>query len=105
MTNARISTWPTRSINQVAINSESFEAHVGLTTLLVSAGNLNAALTHLRRIVAIRPNSADAHSDLGAVLADLGQKDDAIRALRRALELDPNHAQARDHLARLTRGR
>lgn len=88
-----------------AVAIESFEAHVGLTALLVSAGNLKAALTHLRRIVAIRPNSADAQSDLGAVLADLGQRDEAIRSLRKALELDPNHAQAREHLARLTRGR
>ena len=87
----------------MAINNDSFEAHVKLADLLATAGRLRDALPHLRRIVLLRPNSADTHSDLGGALLVLGQRDEAAQQIRRALELDPNHAGAKQNLALLNR--
>ena len=53
----------------IAVNHDSFEAHVKLADLLSTAGRLKDALPHLRRLVELRPNSPDTHSDLGGALA------------------------------------
>ena len=89
----------------IAINNDSFEAHLKLGDLLSTAGRVKDALPHLRRIAELRPNSPDTHSDLGGALILLGLTEEAARHLQRALELDPNHAGARQNLAALKRGR
>jgi Flp pilus assembly protein TadD len=64
-------------------------------------GDLNGAVTCLRRAVQLAPNNAAAHRNLAVALLDLGEKEEARRALIRVLELDPSDAAARQQLEAL----
>jgi cytochrome c-type biogenesis protein CcmH/NrfG len=61
---------------------------------LLSNGNLDNAIPHLRRAVELAPESAEFHDDLGQSLAEKGQTDEAIPHFERALQLEPNLVEA-----------
>jgi len=53
-------------------------------------GNVDEAITHLRKAIAIYPTFIRAHNDLGTYLLAQGNLDEAEAALRKALAIDPN---------------
>jgi Flp pilus assembly protein TadD len=64
-------------------------------------GDLNGAVTCLRRAVQLAPNNAAAHRNLAVALLGVGAKEEARRALLRVLELDPSDTAARQQLEAL----
>lgn len=65
-------------------------------------GDLEEAVTRLRRAVQLRPDSPDAHRYLAAALEKQGERNGAAAAYRRVLELNPADAAAKRSLASLT---
>ena len=55
---------------------------------LVSEGNVEAAIVHLRKAIEFYPRYVMAHNDLGAQLLAQGKLDEAAEELRRAVGLD-----------------
>jgi Flp pilus assembly protein TadD len=64
-------------------------------------GQLEQAITELRRSLELDPDYVAAWINLGNVLAAQGQFDEAIVHYRRALALDPGNAVVRDNLNRI----
>src|SRR5215471_5241122 len=57
-------------------------------------GNLEEALTFLKRATVSPGATAEHHNNLGCVLLKLGQREAAIAAFERALALKPGYADA-----------
>jgi Flp pilus assembly protein TadD len=66
-------------------------------------GNLEEALTHLKRATVWPGATAEYHNNLGCVLFKLGQRDGAIAAFERALALNPGFADALNNLGAIHR--
>src|SRR5690606_23649055 len=75
------------------------EARYNLANLLEDIGEIEAAITELRKVCAAAPDFADAHYNLGLMLAQVGGTAQAKQHLERYLELDAgsdwaNHARS-----------
>jgi eukaryotic-like serine/threonine-protein kinase len=66
---------------------------------LVALGQLEEALSEMRRAQALDPLSLTINSQIGTILYYLRRYDDADRAYRGALEIDPGFAMAHAYLA------
>ena len=85
-----------RHMTPLAASPSTPEERVFAATLAVNAGNLEAALSHLRKATKESPQYDHALYMLAAVLAQLGKLDEAVPPLLRAIELNPdNRAMAR----------
>ena len=73
------------------------EERVFAATLAVNAGNLDAALDHLRTATAESPKHDHALYMLSSVLALLGKVEDAIPPLLRAIDLNPDNRSMARH--------
>ena len=79
-----------------AASPSTSEERVFAATLAVNAGELHAALDHLRTATAESPKHDHALYMLASVLVLLGKVDDAIAPLIRAIDLNPdNRSMAR----------
>jgi tetratricopeptide (TPR) repeat protein len=67
-------------------------AEEGLGTLLLDAGDPQAALDHLAAAARASPDSASVHNRLGVAYARLGRLEEGIAQLKRAAQLGPNEA-------------
>jgi predicted O-linked N-acetylglucosamine transferase (SPINDLY family) len=72
-----------------------------LGLLLQSAGQLEQAVSYLRRAVASDPGSAICQNNLANLLRQQGHLDEAIRAYEAALRLEPDYVNAQYNLASL----
>jgi protein O-mannosyl-transferase len=82
----------------VARNPSAGLAHNNLGTLLLTEGQVDEALDHLRQAVILEPNAADVQSNLGAALLRRGLMDEAMVHLRQAVKLQPDSALAHSNL-------
>lgn len=72
---------------------------MGLGISLFESGDVDAAITALRRVCDAAPNAAVAWYNLGKALKLRVRTSEGIDALQRALQLDPKHVAARLTLA------
>ncbi len=79
-------------------NPASWMAHNNLGQILVSQGQVDAAIDHYRKALAVYTGFAGTYDDLGVALLKKGQVDEAVAQLRKAAELDPYDAMAHDNL-------
>jgi len=70
------------------------DAHVRAGTLLLAAGEFEAARTRAELALTNSPGSAPANILLGNALAGLNQTDKAIKQIQQAIDLDPSYAPA-----------
>jgi tetratricopeptide (TPR) repeat protein len=83
----------------VAVEPDSYVGLVNLGSAELGAGNVAAAVGHLRRAAAVRPGLAQAHSSLGGALRRQGDLAAARQSLEHAISLDPAFAPAHLNLA------
>ena len=83
----------------LAQNPACWMAHQNLAIVLAEAGQVDAAIAHLRTALAIKPDNAAAENNLGDNLASLGRLDEALPHLQRAVELQPIYAVGHCNLA------
>ena len=67
----------------------SGEAYTSKASLLVNAGNRDAAAEAYERAIALSPSYARAHQWYSGLLGNLGRHDEALEHGRKAFELDP----------------
>jgi tetratricopeptide (TPR) repeat protein len=79
-------------------NPDAWLAHHNLATILIDAGNPDAALPHIERTLALRPDYPEALSKLGDCLTRLGRTAEAVPPLERAVQLQPKYAEAQNNL-------
>jgi protein O-GlcNAc transferase len=75
--------------------------HFGKASQLLTQGNLEAAVEHLRRAVAMKPDYAEAHLSLGQALWQQGNLTAAAASLERGLSLMPYLAEGHSNLGLL----
>ena len=78
---------------------EDYAANYNLGALLLSEGQLSAAVGYLNRAVHQRGDSAAALNSLGAALLKAGQTEAALARFRQAVESDPGYVDAHYNLA------
>src|SRR5882762_5836566 len=79
-------------------NPEHGEINHLLGAIRFQQGNLEEALTLLKRATVSPSATAEHHNNLGCVLFKLGRKHEAIAAFERALALNPGFADALNNL-------
>jgi tetratricopeptide (TPR) repeat protein len=83
------------------LNPYDDAVQVRLLRALVSAGQDEAARTHLDQMLAARPADVDVLVNAGVLARRTNRPDDAARYWQRALELDPAAAHVQRYLAEL----
>ena len=71
--------------------------HDQVAILLLSAGQLEQAIAHMRESLALDPKSAPTHYNLGLALSAQRKLDQALGEFREAVRLDPDHADAHNN--------
>ena len=61
-------------------------------------GQIDLAISALRRVIAIKPDHAEAYNNMGVVLKDQGKLEEAIEAYNKALSLKPDYAEAYNNM-------
>lgn len=74
----------------VRVDYSSYEAHLGLATILMKHQKIGRALTEFELAVQFGPRVPLTHYNYGLALRDLGRRDEAVDQLRQAFELAPN---------------
>jgi Flp pilus assembly protein TadD len=82
------------------LNPDYAEAHWGLGTALVDAGQLQEATTQFEQALQLKADYPAAHTNLGIVLFRIGRRAEAIEHVRQALLLNPSDDDARHNLDR-----
>ncbi len=82
----------------IGINSDYFEAHNNLGSVLLSGGRLEEAVQSFRRAVDIYPTHPLLLSNLGNALQAQGVNEEAIRWLTKAIVQNPDFADAHYNL-------
>ena len=67
------------------------EAHVNLSAIFRSLGNLDKAVEQCESALDLQPNSVSALNNLGLALCDLGQHATAATFLKKALQAEPDN--------------
>jgi hypothetical protein len=80
------------------IEPESPIGHTNLGVMLLSQGDVQGALIHLRKALILGGDKPVVWNNIGAAQLRLGEVDDGIRSFRRALESDPCRFDARWNL-------
>ena len=80
------------------------QAHIVLSNVYDTQGNLPAAAISLEAALAQQPDLAGAWYNYGDVLLKLGRRAEAQAALRRALDIDPGYSPASQLLGNSLRG-
>ncbi len=76
------------------LDPSNIDAQLQAGTLLLAAGELNAARTRAELALQVAPDSAPAHILLGNALSGLKEPEAAIKEIEQALSLDPSYAPA-----------
>jgi tetratricopeptide (TPR) repeat protein len=71
--------------------------HDQVAMLLLSAGQLDQAIGHMRESLKLDPKSAPTHYNLGLALSAQRKLDQALAEFREAVRLDPDHADANNN--------
>ena len=78
----------------LASDAKNHMARNNLAAVLLEAGQLEDAVTHLRKVVQASPRDVSALNNLGLALTRLKRLDEAVAALDRAIAANPNVAEA-----------
>lgn len=89
----------------LALNPSLADAHYGYSTLLITLGRVDKAVSHARQASEADPLSPLAHAIEAYVLAAAGQPDAAALPLERALELQPDFSIALLYRGEIALGR
>ena len=76
----------------LALEPGSPQVHFGLSTLSLSAGDVDNALEYSRRSVELSPNYADGWAQHGQALVYAGRPTEGLETIRKAMRLNPRHA-------------
>ena len=82
----------------LAITTDNWWAHINLGFARMQNGQLDSAISELRKGIELNSDNAQAHSDLGSALLRDGQVDDAIDQYREAIKIYPGFAAAHSNL-------
>jgi len=85
----------------VSVDSDFFEAHANLGTVLTALGRYQHALAAADRAVSLAPSRPGAYLNRANARRELGDLSGAEEDLRRAVELDPGYAEAWSTLGNL----
>jgi len=85
----------------LAVNPQSWMAHLGLGNQFVKAGDLDRAAQQYRAALAIDEQNAEAHFALAMLDARRDDRPAAIERLQTVLVLDPDYTKARLELAHM----
>lgn len=77
----------------VRMNRVHFEAHLNLSTVYFSKGQLDLAALHARKAAHIRPWNAMAQRSLGCILDQMGNTDESLRHRKIAVCRGPGVSQ------------
>lgn len=78
----------------LAIDSEFFPAHVGLSVMYNDRRMFADAIEECRKAIRINPNVPVGYVDLGTAFANAGNADEAIRSFNQAIAVDTQYAKA-----------
>lgn len=87
----------------LALDPESFEAHVNLASLLTDRGDRENARAHLLQAVRIAPTNAAVLYNLGLINLQTGRREAARKAFEELVRIHPDHAEARRELLSIKR--
>ena len=103
-TTVQLQTWQNSGTlfeRALAVTNDNYIAEHNLGSYLLDVpGQLQPAISHLKRALQINPRSVQAHSDLGIALAKSGQMTEAATEFKTALAIDPTAEQPRQNLDR-----
>lgn len=80
------------------VTTDNYLIHNNLGTLLLSRGDLDAAIPEFRDVLRIKPNDIDAHINLGIAFIRKGDLDEAVREFREVLRISPDDVDAHSNL-------
>ena len=83
------------------IDSELFEAHNNLGTLLLGQGQIEEAIRHFSHSLLLHPDQARVYNNLGAAMDLQGRSEEAIAHYHRALELAPSSYLIHNNLGKM----
>jgi protein O-mannosyl-transferase len=93
--------WYNNSIlyrHALTVNPRSWAAHNNLSSVLIFAGENDAAIAHLRVSLHLHPGNPDVYFNLGRALYNQGRATEAIAYFREALRLQPGDVQVLSNL-------
>ncbi|HEY8433087.1 MAG TPA: tetratricopeptide repeat protein [Sphingomicrobium sp.] len=82
----------------IAARPGNADAHNILGVSIAAQGQLDEAVTSLKRAVKINGQAASYHANLGEILRQAGRLDEAAKSIEEAIRLEPNNAQALNNL-------
>lgn len=80
------------------VTSGNFLIHNNLGVVLLSRGEVDAAIQEFRNVLHIKPNDSDAHINLGIAFIRTGNLDAAIREFREVLRIKPDDVDSHINL-------
>lgn len=86
-------------LEEVVLEKPSYEAHLGLATILLFTGNLDEAVIHAEAAIQMAPRELGTYNKFGMELVQRGLAEKAVGYFRRACEFAPNDVSSAQNLA------
>jgi|GEM_PF-3092485 len=84
------------------VRKEKEDGNEELLALIVNlqrqAGDIDAAVKTLRKLIKVQPNNPRSYFLLAVLCDELDRRDEVITSLERSIEIDPNYAEALNYL-------
>jgi tetratricopeptide (TPR) repeat protein len=80
------------------VTDDNYQAHFGMTEMLLEQGRVEEAIWHNTEVIRIKPNYIEAINNLGIALHKAGRINEAISCYKKALEINPRYASANANL-------
>ena len=80
------------------VTDDNYQAHFGMTEMLLEQGRVEEAIWHNTEVIRIKPNYIEAINNLGIALHKAGRINEAISCYKKALEMNPRYASANANL-------
>jgi lipoprotein NlpI len=82
----------------IRLKPDGSEAHVILGAVLITKGDIDAAIVEYREAIRLKPGYSIAHNDLGVALSQKGDFDAAMTEYREAIRLNPDYPESHYNL-------